>query len=45
VALTRRLRLLGVRAGSLSRSDQPPEPHRPGRTGRIDDEGSLRLFD
>jgi DNA polymerase-4 len=45
VALTRRLRLLGVRAGSLSRSDQPPTPHPPRHANRIADDGSLQLFD
>ncbi|HET8610635.1 MAG TPA: DNA polymerase IV [Burkholderiales bacterium] len=44
VALTRRLRLLGVRAGSLSRSDQPPAPHPSRHVNRIADD-SPQLFD
>jgi DNA polymerase-4 len=45
VALTRRLRLLGVRAGSLSRSDQPPEPRHQQFSSSGADDVSLRLFD
>ncbi|HEX5464560.1 MAG TPA: DNA polymerase IV [Burkholderiales bacterium] len=45
VALTRRLRLLGVRAGSLSRSDQPPKPLHPQFSSSGADDVSLRLFD